>query len=86
MWFLVVSRQMYFKKLCNAMGAVLGTWFASVFFSLIVAVVLNMLNRTMAWYGRPLWVFFLYMVPTLLVLMIGIRLHAKYNHQVRLTK
>lgn len=64
------------------MGAVVGTWFASALFSLIIAIGLNLLDRTMAWYGRPLWVFFLYMVPTMLVSQLVIYLHAKYNHKV----
>ncbi|KRT84651.1 hypothetical protein AMK59_725, partial [Oryctes borbonicus] len=77
----VVSKHTYFKKLFNAMGAIVGTWFTSAFFSLVIAISLNLLDRTMAWYGRPLWVFFLYMVPTTLVSMFVIYLHAKYNHK-----
>ncbi|KAK9707901.1 Peptidase family M28 [Popillia japonica] len=77
----VVSKHNYFKRLFNAMGAVVGTWFASAIFCVIIAICLNLLDRTMAWYGRPLWVFFLYMVPTTLVSKFVIFAHAKYNHK-----
>ncbi|KAI4469139.1 metallopeptidase m28 family member [Holotrichia oblita] len=77
----VVSKHNYFKRLFNAMGAVVGTWFASALFCLAIAISLNLLDRTMAWYGRPLWVFFLYMVPTTLASKFVIYMHAKYSHK-----
>jgi hypothetical protein len=60
------------------MSIIIGSWVASIITDLLIAVCLTCLGRTMSWYARPLWIFFLYVIPTLLVSMAVILLHAKY--------
>lgn len=61
---------------------VILAWVASVVSTLSIALFLNSLGRTMSWYARPLWVFFLYVIPTLVVSMAAILLHAKRYNKV----
>jgi hypothetical protein len=64
------------------MSIIIGSWVASIITDLLIAVCLTCLGRTMSWYARPLWIFFLYVIPTLLVSMAVILLHAKYYQKV----
>lgn len=77
-----LAYRQYFLKLVNCMAAALGTFVASLLACLLVALCLNALERTMSWYARPIWVFFLYVIPTMLVCIGTIYLHAKKFHKV----
>ncbi|KAF5299923.1 hypothetical protein FQR65_LT09318 [Abscondita terminalis] len=76
-----VSNTTYIKKIVQCMGAIITSGIASLCFSLAVSLLLNGLGRTMSWYARPLWIFFLYVVPTTLVLMGTILYHARTAHK-----
>ncbi|KAJ8969459.1 hypothetical protein NQ317_008791 [Molorchus minor] len=81
-----VKKEQYLKKLSGCMFAALASWVFSTMTTLIVASLLNGLGRTMSWYARPLWLFFLYVIPTLLALMASILIHAKYyNKELQLS-
>lgn len=64
------------------MGAGLVALVAPIVICVAIAIALNALDRTMSWFARPIWIFFLYIVPTFLVGMGVIYLHAKYRHKV----
>lgn len=70
------------KKLVQNMGAGLVALIAPVVVCVAIALSLNALDRTMSWFARPIWIFFLYIVPTFLVSMGVIYIHAKYRHKV----
>ncbi|EFA07296.2 endoplasmic reticulum metallopeptidase 1 isoform X1 [Tribolium castaneum] len=81
-----LTTRQYFVKLSGCMSIIVGSWVASIITSLLIAVCLNALGRTMSWYARPLWIFFLYVIPTLLVSMAVLLLHSKYyNHDLELS-
>lgn len=64
------------------MTIIIVTLLATVFFAVLVAACLTALGRTMSWFARPLWIFFLYVIPTLLVSMAVLLLHAKFYQKV----
>lgn len=61
----VVSKSDYFCALCQAMKSQLMVWFGSVVVCLLIAVMLNLCSRTMSWFGNTIWIYFLYVIPTL---------------------
>ncbi|KAJ8960218.1 hypothetical protein NQ318_003942 [Aromia moschata] len=73
-----IEKRQYLRKLTGCIIIALASWVFSILGTLIVACFLDGLGRTMSWYARPLWLFFLYVIPTLLVSMASILLHAKY--------
>ncbi|XP_022910899.1 endoplasmic reticulum metallopeptidase 1-like [Onthophagus taurus] len=77
----VISKRQYYTRVLKAMGAIVMTWVLAVLTAVLIAIMLNVLDRKMAWYGKPVWVFFLYMVPTALVAIAVIFAHAKYTHK-----
>nr|XP_023012163.1 endoplasmic reticulum metallopeptidase 1-like [Leptinotarsa decemlineata] len=78
-----LTKRQYFRKLIGCMIVVFLSWLLSVISTVLIATFLNCLGRTMSWYARPLWVFFLYVIPTLIVSMATILTHAKvYNKDI----
>lgn len=77
----VIAAKTYVSKLWKNIGAVIVTWLIAVGVSLAIALLLNALGRTMSWYARPLWAFFLYVIPSLLVTMALLIMHAKKYHK-----
>lgn len=63
------------------MAIAITSWILAIIVAVLIAISLNGLGRTMSWYARPLWLFFLYIIPTLLVPMGTLLLHAKYYHK-----
>ncbi|KAK4885667.1 hypothetical protein RN001_001938 [Aquatica leii] len=76
-----ISNAYYIRKVAQCMGAVIASSLASLLVSVSIALLLNGLGRTMSWYARPLWIFFLYVVPAMLVLMATILYHARTTHK-----
>lgn len=74
---------MYVKKLVPCIGVIVLSWLLCLLFCVGTATCLVGLDRTMSWYARPIWVFFLYVIPTLVVSLATILLHAKYYNKVR---
>ncbi|KAJ3647303.1 hypothetical protein Zmor_019187 [Zophobas morio] len=73
-----LTTRQYFRKLSGCMSIIIASWIASIIAAIMIAVCLTGLGRTMSWYARPLWIFFLYVIPTLVVSMAVILLHSKY--------
>lgn len=78
----MITNAKYVQKLVLNVGVILASKVASIVVAIFIALLLNGLGRTMSWYARPLWIFFLYVVPTTFVLMAGILFHAKASHKV----
>ncbi|KAG5898670.1 hypothetical protein JTB14_030620 [Gonioctena quinquepunctata] len=75
-----LTRRQYIRKLMGCMVFAFLSWLFSVITNFAIAALLDCLGRTMSWYARPLWIFFLYVIPTLVVSITTILLHAKvYN-------
>ncbi|XP_066140903.1 endoplasmic reticulum metallopeptidase 1 [Euwallacea fornicatus] len=53
------------KFLPVATGAILGSWILSVLFVVVLAILLDLLGKTMTWFGQPWLIFGLYVVPVL---------------------
>ncbi|XP_060528863.1 endoplasmic reticulum metallopeptidase 1-like [Cylas formicarius] len=71
----------YARKLLFCGSAIVASWVLSVAFGLLTAALINGLGRSMSWYCRPLWAFFLYVIPSLVISLITILLHAKYYNK-----
>lgn len=76
-----VKFKLYTRKLLKCMGVILLSWLLCVLFGLLTATCLNGLGRTMSWYARPYWAFLLYVIPTLVISLVTILLHAKYYNK-----
>lgn len=72
----------HYRKLLRCLIGVVLSWFVVVVVVVSIAVALNVLGRTMAWFARPLWIFFLYICPTLLVSFVFIRNYSRGLSQV----
>lgn len=71
----------YATKICSCIGAILLSWLFSLLFAAGTAGCLVGLGRTMSWYARPYWAFFLYVIPTLVISLFTILIHAKYYNK-----
>lgn len=78
-----LTKKRYAKKLLGCMLVVFLTWVMSIISTLGIAGLITCLGRTMSWYARPLWIFFLYVIPTLVISMATVMLHSKlYNKEL----
>lgn len=81
--FLVIDRNTYIKKLTQCMMAIFGAIIACIIVCLLIALLLNQLGRSMSWYARPIWLFFLYVIPTVVTSMGVLLIHSKKVQKVR---
>lgn len=70
------------KKLFGCVGSVLWSWVSALLGCLAIALLLNSTGATMSWYANPVWIFFLYVIPTYTACMLTIYLHASYFNKV----
>ncbi|XP_066142542.1 endoplasmic reticulum metallopeptidase 1-like isoform X2 [Euwallacea fornicatus] len=68
----------YTIKISGCVGVILLSWLMCLMFAVGTAASLVGLGRTMSWYARPYWALFLYVIPTLVISLITIFVHAKY--------
>lgn len=61
-----MSRSTYAKGLKWGVGFILLSWILTLVFILGLAFVITLLNRPLSWFARPIWIFFLYIIPTFL--------------------
>lgn len=59
------SRTMYLTALGQAMKSQLMVWLGSIVVCLLIATILILCNRTMSWFGNPVWIYFIYVTPSL---------------------
>lgn len=60
-----INRSDYYKEVCYAMRNQGMVWIGSILVALLIAGGLIIVDRTMSWYGRPIWIYFLYVIPTM---------------------
>ncbi|KAF7284418.1 hypothetical protein GWI33_022202 [Rhynchophorus ferrugineus] len=76
-----INSQLYLKKIFHCIGVILLSWILCILFGVTIATFLNGLGRTMSWYARPFWAFFLYVLPCFVILLFSILFHAKYYNK-----
>ncbi|XP_055690265.1 endoplasmic reticulum metallopeptidase 1-like isoform X2 [Lutzomyia longipalpis] len=59
----------YYAAMMKAIGVQCFGWVLAFACCLTIALSLTVLGRTMSWYARPIWIYFLYVLPTLSVSM-----------------
>ncbi|XP_031849002.1 endoplasmic reticulum metallopeptidase 1 [Nomia melanderi] len=64
-----VKKSTYVKHILLCIGAIIVSWLLSIISCTMIALVLTKLGKVMSWYGRPAWLFFLYVCPTIFVSM-----------------
>ncbi|KAK7861774.1 hypothetical protein R5R35_010791 [Gryllus longicercus] len=57
----------YLKQFGLSCLVVVISWIVTILSCAVIAAVLTTLGRTMSWFARPTWIFFLYICPTLFV-------------------
>ncbi|XP_075216314.1 endoplasmic reticulum metallopeptidase 1-like [Lycorma delicatula] len=62
-----VVYHLYMRQLTMCTGVILCSWALSLLTSGLTAICLSTLNRSMSWYSRPAWIFFLYVIPSILI-------------------
>ncbi|XP_025831142.1 endoplasmic reticulum metallopeptidase 1 isoform X2 [Agrilus planipennis] len=78
-----LDKKAYIRKLLRCSFFIILSWIGIVIIGLTIALILNLLGRTMSWYARPVWLYFLYVIPTALGGLVFVYLHAKtYNKDV----
>lgn len=73
-----IPKRTYIKKLFGCVGSVLWSWVSALLGCLAIAFLLNSTGATMSWYANPVWILFLYVIPTYTACMLTIYLHASY--------
>lgn len=62
-----IVKHLYMRQLFLCTGVIVCSWVLSLLTSGLTAFTLSMLNRSMSWFARPVWIFFLYVIPSFLV-------------------
>ncbi|XP_039276206.1 endoplasmic reticulum metallopeptidase 1 [Nilaparvata lugens] len=62
-----IVKQLYMRQMFLCTGVIVCGWVLSLLTCGLTAFTLTMLNRAMSWFARPVWIFFLYIIPSLLV-------------------
>lgn len=65
-----IKRWMYMRHVLMCIGVILISWLVSMFSCTLIALILTKLGKVMSWYARPVWLFFLYVCPTIFMSMI----------------
>ncbi|KAE8739131.1 hypothetical protein FOCC_FOCC015360 [Frankliniella occidentalis] len=77
-----LSQKQYLKQLLSCAGTALQSWLLSLFVAVALALSLTALGRTMSWYARPIWIIFLYVLPSLIFPMILLLYKAQKQRKV----
>nr|CAD7263210.1 unnamed protein product [Timema shepardi] len=77
-----VSRRDYMRQLLRSVGVALALWILALLFVVLLALALTVLGCTMSWFSRPLWLVFLYIIPSLLVPMALLSLVSRWQRPV----
>ncbi|KAL3286357.1 hypothetical protein HHI36_000864 [Cryptolaemus montrouzieri] len=73
-----LSKKTYCRKVLGCVGCVVSSWISALLGCLAIAFFLNGFGVTMSWYANPVWIFFLYVIPTYIASILTIYLHASY--------
>jgi hypothetical protein len=72
----------YVRQLAIATSAAIGSLLLILLVNLLTALTLTALDRCMSWFARPVWIFFLYICPTLFVPMALLLLISRWQRSV----
>uniref|UniRef100_A0A146L905 FXNA-like protease n=1 Tax=Lygus hesperus TaxID=30085 RepID=A0A146L905_LYGHE len=62
-----VKKRMYMYRVVEASLYLFVTWIITILIDVALAVGLYMLNRSLSWFTRPLWIYFLYGIPAMVI-------------------
>lgn len=77
-----LSKKQYLKQLLSCAGVVLQSWLLTLLVSIVIALSLTGLSRTMSWYARPVWILFLYVLPALIFPMLLVLYKAQQQRKI----
>jgi hypothetical protein len=72
----------YVRQLTISSSAAIGSFLLILLANLLTALTLTALDRSMSWFARPVWIFFLYICPTLIVPMALLLLVSRWQRSV----
>lgn len=79
-----LSKKQYLKQLLACAGVVLQSWLLTLLVSIVIALSLTALSCSMSWYARPVWIIFLYVIPSVTVPMLLLLYKARQQRKVSL--
>ena len=77
-----VEKRVYVKQLLLSTGIVVGCLLLTLVVNAGIAITLSALGSAMSWFSCPIWIFFLYICPTLFVPMTVLLLASKWQRPV----
>jgi hypothetical protein len=72
----------YLQQLAISSSAAIGSLLLILLVNLLIALTLTALDRSMSWFARPVWIFFLYICPTLFVPMALLLIVSRWQRSV----
>jgi hypothetical protein len=72
----------YVRQLAISSSVAIGSLLLILLANLLIALTLTALGRSMSWFSRPLWIFFLYICPTLFIPMALLLLVSRWQRSV----
>lgn len=62
-----IQRKIHIQGLLSGCGYIILCWLCTCLLVIILASLFTLLNRPLSWYSRPVWIFFLYIIPTFIM-------------------
>lgn len=72
----------YVRQLAISSSVAIGSLLLILLANLLIALTLTALGRSMSWFARPVWIFFLYICPTLFVPMVLVLVVSRWQRSV----
>lgn len=72
----------YVQQLAISSSVAIGSLLLILLANLLIALTLTALCRSMSWFAHPVWIFFLYICPTLIVPMVLLLLVSHWQRSV----
>jgi len=70
MYFLGFGIKDYFKSCLKCSSFVVLIWLTTLLTIAILSLIVVLLDRCLSWFAQPVWLLFLYIIPTILVPMV----------------
>lgn len=77
-----LSKKQYLKQLLACAGVVLQSWLLTLMVSILIALCLTALGSSLSWYARPVWIIFLYVIPSVTVPMLLLLYKSQHQRKV----
>ncbi|XP_021931492.1 endoplasmic reticulum metallopeptidase 1-like [Zootermopsis nevadensis] len=72
----------YVRQLAISSSVAIGSLLLILLANLLIALTLTALGRSMSWFARPVWIFFLYICPTLFVPMVLVLVVSRWQRSM----